>query len=300
MVIELATRMGLVFQMSVETGGEAPAHAAESSHATIPELPNFIHVLHVYFPDNAFVNWLRYFENQVFIVLIIAGLAFFLSLATRKRTLVPYRLQAFLEIVLERLYRLVCGILGEKEGRRYFPFVGSLFFFIFCMNWAGIVPLMKSPTSSLMVTGALAVTVFLYVQYTALTRQGPKKYLYHMMGEPKDAVGYGVAVLLLPLHIMEEFIKPLSLACRLYGNIFGEDLLLGIGLMLGIQMVLAVIPMAPIGVPLQLPFVLLSMLMGAIQALVFTLLATVYILLVLPHEEHEEHHGHGDAGGDAP
>ncbi|MFB3785844.1 MAG: F0F1 ATP synthase subunit A [bacterium] len=299
MVMEMAFRMVLMLQASVANGGEAAAHAAESKHATIPELPNFIHVLHVYFPDNAFVNWLRYFENQVFIVLIMAALALFLSMATRRRTLVPYRLQAFLEIVLERLYRLVCGILGEKEGRRYFPFVGSLFFFIFSMNWAGLVPLMKSPTSSLMVTGALAVTVFLYVQYTALTRQGPKKYLYHMMGEPQDAVGYGVAVLLLPLHIMEEFIKPLSLACRLYGNIFGEDLLLGIGLMLGVQMAMAVIPMTPIGVPLQLPFVLLSMLMGTIQALVFTLLATVYILLVLPHDEHEVQHGPGGAGGGA-
>ena len=168
-------------------------------------------------------------------------------------------------------------ILGEKEGRRYFPFVGSLFFFIFCMNWAGIVPLMKSPTSSLMVTGALAVTVFLYVQYTALTRQGPKKYLYHMMGEPKDAVGYGVAVLLLPLHIMEEFIKPLSLACRLYGNIFGEDLL-GIGLMLGIRW-FGRDPHDAHRCRCNTVRVAFHA-HGDDQALVFTLLATVYILLV--------------------
>ncbi|HOJ61054.1 MAG TPA: F0F1 ATP synthase subunit A [bacterium] len=296
MVTERVLQAVWIVQTAVESGAEATAHAAESESPTIPELPNFIHVLHAYFPGNALINWLLYFENQVFMVLIIAALAFFFSMATRNRTLVPSRMQAFVELVLERLYLLVCGILGEKEGRRYFPFVGSLFFFIFFMNWAGLVPLMKSPTSNLKVTGALAVTVFFYVQYTALTRQGPKKYLFHMMGEPRDAVGYGVAVLLLPLHIMEEFIKPLSLACRLYGNIFGEDLLLGIGLMLGIQMIMAVIPLTPIGIPLHLPFVLLSMLMGTIQALVFTLLATVYIVLVLPHGEHD---GHEETGGKA-
>ncbi|MBZ0258348.1 F0F1 ATP synthase subunit A, partial [bacterium] len=149
-----------------------------------------------------------------------------------------------------------------------------------------LVPLMKAPTSSFAVTSALAICVFLYVQYIAMVRLGPVKYVFHLMGEPRDVVGWCLVPLFFPLHTMEEFIKPLSLACRLFGNIFGEDLLLGIAMILGVQMVVYYIPASPVGIPLHLPFVFLSMLLGAIQALVFSLLATVYISMVLPHEDH--------------
>ena len=96
--------------------------------------------------------------------------------------------------------------------------------------------------------------------------------------------------LFLPLHIMEELIKPLSLACRLYGNVFGEDVLLGVGMVLGIGLMTLVWQGAIVGIPLHFPFVLLAILLSSIQALVFTLLATVYISMVIPHEHHEEGH----------
>ncbi|MDP8244171.1 MAG: F0F1 ATP synthase subunit A [Candidatus Hinthialibacter antarcticus] len=289
--MNVASTLWFAVIQASEEAGHAVEHAAESaSHgqeaAAIPELPNFVHALHVYFPHNQFIELMRYFENQIFIILAIAAIAAFFYTATRKCSIIPGRLQACAELIIEALLGIVTGILGEKEGRRYFPFIGSLFLFIFTMNWFGLIPLMKSPTSSFAVTSALAICVFLYVQFAALTRLGPAKYFYHLMGEPKDAVGWGLVPLFLPLHIMEEFIKPLSLACRLFGNIFGEDMLLGIALILGVQMVVALIPMSPVGIPLHLPFVFLSMLLGTIQALVFSLLATVYISMVLPHEEH--------------
>lgn len=266
-------------------------HPTESAAASAPpELPNFIHVLHHYFPNNSLLQFIvnHRLEDPIFVLMVIACLAIFFHSASRKRAMVPGRLQAFAETLIESLLNVICGILGEKQGRRHFPFLASLFLFILGMNWFGLIPLMKSPTSNIQVTGALAISVFFYVQFTALKGLGVKGYFHHLMGEPKDVIGWALVPLFLPLHVVEEFIKPLSLACRLYGNIFGEDLLLGIALVLGVGMVTAFWPGAFIGFPLHLPFVFLSLLLSTIQALVFTLLATVYVSIVLPHESHEE------------
>ena len=82
-------------------------------------------------------------------------------------------------------------------------------------------------------------------------------------------------------------IKPGSLALRLFGNIFGEDVLLGSMLMLGISML--AFTHLPVGIPLHLPFLFIALLASTIQALVFTLLSAIYIYLALPHHDDEEH-----------
>ncbi|MGI6455913.1 MAG: F0F1 ATP synthase subunit A [bacterium] len=285
-----------------QTQEVAEVHAPDAAHAGghPPELPNFIHVLDVYFPDNPIVDFLVTYQNQIFILILIGIIAFIFNMATRHRALIPSRLQAGVELVIEGLLALVTGMLGEKEGRRYFPFLGSLFIFILFMNWFGLIPLMKAPTSAIQVTGGLAICVFMYVQFVAIGRLGIRKYFYHLMGEPKDAIGWVMVPLFLPLHIMEEFIKPLSLACRLFGNVYGEDILLGVGMVLGVGMMLAIWDGAFFGIPLHFPFMLLALLLSTIQALVFTLLATVYISMVLPHEEHqlEMTLPHGESQGD--
>jgi F-type H+-transporting ATPase subunit a len=136
----------------------------------------------------------------------------------------------------------------------------------------------------------LAICTFLYVQGIGIKENGPLGYLHHMAGSPRNAMEWGFSVLLFPLHVLGEFIKPLSLSLRLFGNIFGEDALiatmvvLGAGLFAGVHI--------PFGLPLQFPFVFLAMLTSTIQALVFALLSTVYIALMLPHADHEEAHGH--------
>ena len=88
---------------------------------------------------------------------------------------------------------------------------------------------------------------------------------------------------------MEELIKPVSLAFRLFGNILGEDALIGAVVTLGLAALSFI--HSPIGLPFQFPFMLLSLLLGAIQALVFALLSTIYISLMLPHK-HEESDAH--------
>ena len=148
----------------------------------------------------------------------------------------------------------------------------------------GLVPTLKAPTSSINTTIALALCVFCYVQFTGIKENGIIGYIDHLMGSPRDLVGWIMVPLFFPLHIMEELIKPVSLAFRLFGNILGEEALIGAMVVLGIA-ALSFID-SPIGLPLQFPFMLLSMLLGGIQALVFALLSTIYISLMLPHEEH--------------
>jgi F-type H+-transporting ATPase subunit a len=132
--------------------------------------------------------------------------------------------------------------------------------------------------------------VFFYVQYIGITRNGLAGYLYHFAGQPKDAIGWGSAILLFPLEVMGEFIKPISLSCRLFGNILGEDILLAVFVGLGVTTLSFV--HSPIGLPLQLPFLVLSALFGLVQGLVFALLTTVYIVMMLPHDDHDHHEAH--------
>lgn len=257
------------------------AHA-EAAHP--PEIPNFITLL-THFGHGPFFDFLRTWENgifAIFIVLIVGGLFAF---GARTLSLLPTRGQIAAEAVVEGLDNMVCGVLGKKEGRRYLPFLGTLFIFILSMNLAGLVPGLKSPTSRFEMTGALGLCVFLTVQWTGIRRLGFFGYIDHMIGQPRDAIGWVLSPLMLFIHGIGEIVKPISLALRLFGNIMGEDTLLGVFVTLG------ALTMAwshlPIGIPLHLPFVLLAIIFSVVQALVFTSLSMIYIYMMLPQEEHE-------------
>lgn len=257
---------------------------AHSSSNSTPEVANIITLLNEYFRESSIVQFLHHWENIFFSALIIAGLVIFVRIATRKRSLIPDRLQNFVEACIEGLDNLFCGVLGHQYGRHYTPFLGTLFIYIFVMNMSGLVPSMKSPTSSLNTTIGLAITVFIYVQYTGIRRLGIIGYIDHLLGRPRDLIGFLFIPLMLPLHILEELIKPMSLSLRLFGNILGEDALIAAFVTLGI-LALSFIK-SPVGLPLQVPFMLLAIITGTIQALVFTMLSSIYILFMLPHEEH--------------
>ncbi|MDY0000824.1 MAG: F0F1 ATP synthase subunit A [Polyangia bacterium] len=260
-----------------------------------PELPNAAYLLVGFSPDSVVGTYLAKTDNMfvvrpLYALLVLVILTWILGFMYQRRSLLPSRFQGAVELAVEGLDNLISGVLGKKFGRAYLPFLGALFIYIITLNLFGLLPFGLSPTSWICTTAALAICTFCVVQYTAFSKLGVKGVLMHWLGEPKDAVTWVVGiVMLLPLHIVEEFIKPLSLALRLFGNIFGEDVLLGSMLMLGI-MIFSFLPAeVPIGLPLHLPFMFLATLTSTIQALVFTLLSTIYILMVLPHEDHGEH-----------
>ncbi|UCB51509.1 MAG: F0F1 ATP synthase subunit A [Candidatus Zixiibacteriota bacterium] len=262
---------------------EVAKHAAEKAHEGAPELPNFITFLYHEFGQVAVVGFLHHWENVFFSWMVAITLCVVAVVVYRRRTLLPGKLQNGVEMVVEALDNFICGILGPR-GRKFTPFLGTLFIYILCMNFLGLVPGMKSPTANLNTTLALAICVFCYVQYTGIRSLGIVGYLRHMAGDPRDAVTWLLVPINIPIHIIEELAKPMSLSLRLFGNITGEDVLITVFVGLGVS-ALSFLHL-PVGIPFEIPFIFLALLTGTIQALVFTLLSTIYFSLMLPHDEH--------------
>lgn len=214
-----------------------------------------------------FVSWI------VFALLIIASLA-----ATSNIKRVPTGIQNFMEYVLEFLRDLARNQLGEKDYRPWLPFIGTLFLFIFVSNWLGalfpwkIIELpegeLAAPTNDINTTVALALLTSLAYFYAGLSKKGLGYFAHYVEPIP----------VLLPIKILEDFTKPLSLSFRLFGNILADELVVGVLVLL-----------VPLIVPL--PLMALGLFTSAIQALVFATLAGAYIHEAIESEHEEEEHG---------
>ena len=184
-------------------------------------------------------------------------------------------------MIVEGIVAFVTGILGER-GKKHVPFLGTIFIYILLMNWSGLIPLMKSSTASWSTTIALALAVTAYVQWTGIREQGIGHYLKHMAGNPVNLFGMILIPLMLVINLTIEFMAvPLSLSLRLFANVSSEDKLL---------FKFAELNVLFKGLPflLQLFANVLAIVLSVVQAFVFMLLSTVYISLILPHEEHGE------------
>ena len=275
--------------MAVE---HAVAHlpAAAEAGGGIPELPNLITVASHRWHDVPAVAWLHHWENLVFSLIVASSLTFVCWRYARKPAAIPQGWQNLLELLVGGIDQFVQSILGPR-GRRYTPFIGTLFLYIWLVNLSGLIPGMKSSTSNLNTTVGLAVVVFGYVQWIGLRSQGLRGYLSHLAGSPKDLIGWLLVPLMLPIHVLGECIKPLSLSLRLGFNVFAEDVLLAV--LVGLGMAAGVALHWPggqftLGLPLQCFVIPLVLIFSTVQALVFSLLSSVYISLMLPHGEH--HH----------
>ena len=210
--------------------------------------------------------WTFFFPYSVAAFLIISLLAI---IGTRRLKLIPRGLQNYLELAFEGLYGMSEQVMGAR-GRQYAPFISTFFIYIVVMNFFGLIPFFKPPTASLSITLGMAIVAFIGVQYYGFKAHGIK-YLAHFIG-PVPAMAF----LILPLELISEFIRPVSLSVRLYGNIFGEE-----------QVVAALAGKLTVFSPLViLPLEILTIFL---QAFVFTLLVAVYIALAT--EKHEEHEG---------
>ena len=246
-----------------------------SQNIGVPESPNIFAILAAKFPENHFFKFVHLWENvsySLIIVLVLGILAFF---ACRKKSLIPGRLQATAELIVSGLDDFVCGIIGPG-GRRYTPFIGTLFLYILFMNLSGLIPFMKASTASWSTTLALALCVFFYVQFTAIRELGFLGYLDHLAGKQRGVLAFTVIMplFMLILHILTELIRPISLSLRLRGNIWGDEVLIALLSGFGIK-----------GLPLLLFNMFMGILASVVQAAVFCLLTTIYLALVVNHEE---------------
>jgi len=215
--------------------------------------------------------------NAYFVVIF---LVIFTFLGTRKLQLVPTNnLQSLFELIVESLNNFFAGVIGP-HGAKYAPYVSSIFIFILCMNFLGLIPGFQAPTADLNTTIALGFTAVLGVQIIAIKENGFIGYIKHFMGTP-----IWLAPLQFPLHIIGEMSRALSLSIRLFGNIFGEEtvMLQLVTMSAGLLLIAGKIPW----LPGQLPMMFLGLLFGLIQALVFSMLTAIYIVTFLEHgEEH--------------
>ncbi len=239
------------------------------------EIPNLITLLAEHIKSPAIAKYLYKWENIIFSIAAVAVISFIAYLASRKPKMVPSRLQAAFELLVSGVDNFVCGIIGPK-GRMYTPFIGTLFIYILFMNLFGLVPFMKSSTTSWSVTLALAITVFIYVQYAGIKELGFLGYIDHLLGKPRGIMAFSVVMplMMLFLHVVSELVRPISLSLRLRSNIWGDDMLLSLMAGFGVK-----------GIPLLLFNSVLALLASVVQATVFCLLTTIYFALVLSHEE---------------
>jgi F-type H+-transporting ATPase subunit a len=248
-----------------------------------PEVPNIYSLLHRYFFSNfSWTLFPRGWEDIFFSIFIAVVLSLLFYFGTRQKKLIPSGLQNFLEWFVETFESFILGVLGP-DGVKYVPFLGTLFIYILSMNVLGLIPLMKSPSSNLNITIALAICVFVRVQYLNFKNMGVKGFMYHLAGSPKDMVGWLISPLMFVIEVLTQFSRPVTLALRLFGNILGEKILIAFFAMVGITLLYFF--------PIQTPFMFLGLLTSVMQAMVFTLLSTIYILLSAPHaEEHNTNH----------
>lgn len=214
-------------------------------------------------------------------VVVAALLVTFAVLAKRALQRIPKGIGNVGEAVAEFMNNFTVGIIGPG-GEKYTPLVGSIFMYIVGMNLIGLIPGFHSPTANLSITLALGITVFVFVQYVGIRDNGPWGHFKHFMG-PMPAL----APLMLPVELISELVKPFTLAIRLFGNIFGEDVIIVV--LTGLALSISHNP-AFGWIPIQFPVLLLSLLTAFVQALVFSMLTCIYISLV-SHHDHEGAHG---------
>ncbi len=217
-------------------------------------------------------------HGQVLLVswIVIGVLVLASALATRNIQRVPAGFQNFMEYALEFVQGIAKDQIGEKHYRSWVPFVGSLFLFIFVSNWLGaLVPWklihlpegeLAAPTSDINTTVALSLLVSLAYFYAGLQKNGLGYFSKYVQASP----------FLLPLWVLEDFTKPLSLSFRLFGNILADELVVGVLVLL-----------VPLVVPL--PVMVLGLFTSAIQALIFSTLAASYIGEAIEGHGGEEH-----------
>ncbi len=195
------------------------------------------------------------------VMLVLIGLS---ALATRSIKVVPAGGQNFFEMVITGIEDFMIGVTGE-EGRFMFPLIASLGLFILCSNYLGMIPGFYSPTASLNTTAACALIVVFMTHVLGVKFHGAK-YIKHFMGPV-----WWLTPLIMPIELIGHGARVLSLSIRLFGNVFGEELVLGI------LFFLAGLYLAP------LPMMFLGLFTGFIQAFIFCLLSMMYFAGSIEH-----------------
>ncbi|TLU74425.1 F0F1 ATP synthase subunit A [Lichenicoccus roseus] len=220
-------------------------------------------------------------QSVLYMLLSSVLILLFLYLGMRPRAVVPGRFQAAAEIAYEFIYDMASDQIGH-DGKRFFPFVFTLFFFILVGNYVGLIPGSFTYTSHIAVTAALALMVFFLALIVALVSQG-MKFFGHFMPE---GAPIAMAPLLVPIEILTFLSRPVSLSIRLFANMVAGhvmfEMFAAFTIMLGgLHLIGPVLGVAPLIVNMAL--MALELLVGALQAYVFAILTCIYLREATAH-----------------
>lgn len=201
--------------------------------------------------------------------------------------------QTVFEGIIDYIADMVHGSLG-KQGEPFVPFFIALFIFIFLLNQFGVFPFKAlglpfggSPTADLNTTVAFALMVFLLIQVVAIRKKGiaAYKHIFVPPGAPGGVAGFFFALFLAPINLLEELVRPVTLAARLFFNIFVGELLF----IIIASIITAKVSIGPVNLSLLVAFMpffiqFFNFFVGTVQAFVFTLLGIVYLSLATADE----------------
>jgi F-type H+-transporting ATPase subunit a len=247
--------------------------------------------------------------NSMVVTWVVAlGLIVFAQIATRNMKSVPTGAQNFWEWLVESLSSFLEGVIGHHLVQRTFWFFATVFIFILCANWVGLIPgfgtigwktqysdghseflpWFRGANADLNMTLAMALIFFACWIVWALRETGPLGVLKELFAPKGESTGFLKLLLVVVffaagfLEVISILFRPVSLSFRLYGNIFaGENML---------ETMASLVP--GFGWLLPIPFYFMELLVGLVQAMVFMLLTAVFTLLICQHEEGEAHAAH--------
>jgi F-type H+-transporting ATPase subunit a len=188
----------------------------------------------------------------VFALLIIIGL-----FASNKKSILPGPIQALGELIVSLLYELTEDALGKDLAKTYAPLICALFMFLLLSNWLGIIPHLEEPTKDLNTTLGLGIMGFLIAHYAGIKSKGFKAYIKEY---------FQPIFFMMPLNLIGEIAKIVSISFRLFGNIMGGSIII---------LVVSYLTYSVILPPFLYAF--FGLFVGTIQAFVFTMLTVVYI-----------------------
>jgi F-type H+-transporting ATPase subunit a len=216
-------------------------------------------------------------DYLVMCLIILVGLTA-LCLLVRSQLSVenPGKLQILMEDAVGGLIGILTEYMGPK-GARYLPLIGTIGLFIFTANMIGKIPGLMSPTANINVTLGCAITVWCYYHLMGVKEQGIGSYLKHFAVMPGAPIA--IAPLVLIIEIISHASRVMSLALRLFGNVFGEEMV--------VVIIASIVPfVAP------LPMMVLGVVTGSLQAYIFVMLTIIYLAAAV-HTDHEhENHEH--------
>lgn len=221
-------------------------------------------------------------NQHVFVMALVAVLLVLASLSLKstfasKEALVPsgsFGLRSLFEMIAETMMGMMREVIGP-DYKKFVPLIGTFAFFILFANLIGLIPGAATSNNNLNTTAAMAIVAFIAYNYAGVKVHGGLGWLAHFMGPLEGNIKYIMAPLMIPIEIVSHLARPTSLALRLFGNITGDHMVLGV--FMGLVSLPLIFP---------LPFLVLGLVVSVVQTLVFCLLTMVYIGQAVVHEEH--------------